>query len=65
MAGEGEQQKTRATQARNRRENLHRAEDVWQLQPAEALRQQRGPQGSLPRGRLDRRRRWHHIPQGK
>lgn len=47
MEGAGEQQAEGAAPPRDRREDLLRPEDVRQLQAPQALRQQRGAQGSL------------------
>ncbi|PQQ13595.1 hypothetical protein Pyn_34277 [Prunus yedoensis var. nudiflora] len=45
-------------------EDIRRAPSSGQLQFAQALRQQRGVESSLPPGWLDRRRRRHHLSQG-
>lgn len=65
VEGEREQQEERETEESHRGEDLHRPEKIRQLQATEALRQQRGPQSSLQRSRLDCRRRRHHLQKGK
>ena len=64
MEGEGEQQEKREAAEGHSREDLLWAARLRQLQAPQALRQQRGPQGSLRRGRLDRGRGRHHLSQG-
>jgi hypothetical protein len=65
MEGAREQQAEGAAPARHRGQDLRRAAPLRQLQAAQALRQQRSAQGRVRRGRLDRRGRRHHLPQGQ
>ena len=53
MEGAREQQEEGEAEASDRREDLRGAADVRKLQASEALRQQRGGEGPLRRGRLD------------
>uniref|UniRef100_A0A8R7PZQ6 Uncharacterized protein n=1 Tax=Triticum urartu TaxID=4572 RepID=A0A8R7PZQ6_TRIUA len=64
MEGAGEQQAARAPVPGHRRQDLHRPPRARQLQAPQALRQQRGAQGALPRGQMGRGGRHHHLPQG-
>ena len=64
MEGEGEQQEERAAEEGHRGEDFRRTENVRKLQAPQALRQQRSPQSPLQRGRMDRRARRHHLPEG-
>lgn len=65
MEGEREQQEKGKEKESDRGEDLRRSEDVRKLQAPEALRQQRGPEGALQGGRLDRRRRRNYLQKGR
>lgn len=60
----GEQQEEREEAESDSGQDIRRPSSSGELQLAQALRQQRGLEGSLRRGRLDRRGRRHHISQG-
>uniref|UniRef100_A0A804MS83 Uncharacterized protein n=1 Tax=Zea mays TaxID=4577 RepID=A0A804MS83_MAIZE len=64
MEGAGEQQAPGAPAEGHRRQDLHGPPRARQLQAAQALRQQRGAQGAVPRGGVGRRGRRHHLPKG-
>jgi hypothetical protein len=64
VEGAREQQAPGAPPPRDRRQDLRRPPRARRLQAAQALRQQRGAQGALQRGRLGRRARRHHLPPG-
>jgi hypothetical protein len=64
VEGEGEQPEAREEEEGHCGEDILGAESSGELQLAQTLRQQRGLEGSLQRGWLDRRRGRHHLSQG-
>jgi hypothetical protein len=64
VEGAGEQQAPGAEAPRDRRQDLRRPARARRVQATQALRQQRGAQGALQRGGMDRGARRHHLPQG-